>query len=53
MGDHPAKQFHTVATAFELLLAICPPPFRRAKLLFIYPKVSFKFKIRLLFPDLF
>ena len=58
ISDHPAKQFHTVATALELLLAICPPPFRQAKLFFIYPKVYFIFKkssfsIRLLFPDLF
>ena len=49
MADHPAKQFHTVATSVELVLAICPPPFRRAKLFFIYPKVSFKFKEKQLF----
>ena len=44
ISDHPAKQFHTVATALELLLAICPPPFRQAKLFFIFPKVYFIFK---------
>ena len=51
ISDHPAKQFHTVATAFELLLAICPPPLPASKivlylsksLLYISIKAAFQF----------